>query len=113
LITIKTENIFCFKAAEWLEGLGEESLNIEEVVTDIIGMTEAPPPKAPRNRKSDIMPDEEDDDFNKVFDDHVATVAENEQTTFTELVHILTGPFMSDLSKARYVVTNNINTMLL
>lgn len=76
-------------------------MNIEEVVTDIIGMTEAPPPRAPRHRKSEIMPEEEDDDFNKVFDDHVATVAENEQTTFTELVHILTGPFMDDLSKAR------------
>lgn len=97
------------KAAEWLDGLGEESLNIEEVVTDIIGMTEAPPPRAPRNRKSDIMPDEEDDeDFNRVFDDHVATVAENEQTTFTELVHILTGPFIDDLAKARYVIERSI-----
>lgn len=77
-------------------------MNIEEVITDIIGLTEAPPPQAARRRKSDIMPDEgEDEEFNKVFDQHVATVAENEQTTFTELVHILTGPFMDDLSKAR------------
>ena len=81
--------------------MGEETFNIEEIVTGILGTTEAPPPRAPHHTKSDIMPDEEDDAFDQVFDNHVATVAENEQTTFTELVHILTGPFMDDLSKGR------------
>ena len=76
-------------------------MNIEEVVTGIVGTTEAPPPRATHNPKTEIMPDEGDDFFNEVFDNHVATVAENEQTSFTELVHILTGPFMDDLSKAR------------
>ncbi|XP_067934454.1 lim and transglutaminase domain protein ltd-1-like isoform X2 [Watersipora subatra] len=91
------------EAAEWLDGLGEESMNIEEVVTGIVGTTEAPPPRATHNPKTEIMPDEGDDFFNEVFDNHVATVAENEQTSFTELVHILTGPFMDDLSKARAI----------
>lgn len=81
--------------------MGEESFNIEEMVTEIVGMTEAPPPKAPRRRKSEIMPDEDDAEFTKVFDNHVATVAENEQTTFTELIHKLTGPFIDELAKAR------------
>lgn len=82
--------------------MGEESLNIEEIVTEIVGAVEPPPPRAPRSRKSDIMPnDDEDNGFSKVFDEHVVTVAEKEQSSFTELVHALTGPFMDDLSKAR------------
>lgn len=42
-------------------------MNIEEVITDIIGTTEAPPPQVARRKKSDIMPDEgEDEEFGKV-----------------------------------------------
>ena len=88
--------------SHWVNDLGQESLNIEEMVTEIVGTAEAPPPRAPKSRKSEIMPDEDDDnEFSKVFDKHVAAVAEKEQTSFTELVHALTGPFIDDLAKAR------------
>ena len=64
----------------------------------MLQLSQPPPPQPPRRRKRDLY---EDPSIFDQVDQQAITVAESEQTSYTELVDQLTYGLMTDLEKAR------------
>ena len=64
----------------------------------MLQLRQAPPPQPPRHRKRDFYDDPSIFDH---VDQQAITVAESEQTSYTELVDQLTYGLITDLEKAR------------
>ncbi len=68
-------------------------------VADQLGtLSQPPPPQPPRRHKRDLY---EDPSIFEHVDQQAITVAESEQTSYTELIDQLTYGLSTDLEKAR------------
>ena len=65
----------------------------------MLQLSQPPPPQPPRHRKRDLY---EDPSIFEHVDQQAITVAESEQTSYTELIDQLTNGLITDLEKARY-----------
>ncbi|KAK2156530.1 hypothetical protein LSH36_211g04058 [Paralvinella palmiformis] len=81
-------------------GQSEESDSLETALAAITLPTELPDPHPPKCRKRDLYTDPS---VFKELDEDVFKVAEDEQSTFTDLVRQLTEHCISDLEKARAI----------
>lgn len=65
----------------------------------MLQLSQPPPPQPPRRHKRDLY---EDPSIFEHVDQQAITVAESEQTSYTELIDQLTYGLITDLEKARY-----------
>ena len=70
----------------------------DQLAASMLQLSQPPPPQPPRRRKRDLY---EDPSIFEQVDQQAITVAESEQTSYTELVDQLTYGLMTDLEKAR------------
>jgi hypothetical protein len=70
----------------------------DQLAACIVQLSQPPPPQPPRRRKRDLY---EDPSIFDQVDQQAITVAESEQTSYTELIDQLTYGLLTDLEKAR------------
>ena len=71
----------------------------DQLAASMLQLSQPPPPQPPRRRKRDLY---EDPSIFEHVDQQAITVAESEQTSYTELIDQLTYGLIADLDKARY-----------
>lgn len=70
----------------------------DQLAASMFHLRQPPPPQPPRHRKRDLY---EDPSIFEQVDQQAITVAESEQTSYTELIDQLTYGLITDLEKAR------------